>query len=184
MPPRISALEPPYEPSVAEDLTMMMPPGVAPIALFRTVARNPRVLRKLRLSNLLDRGSITLREREIVILRACARCGSDYEWGIHVATFSSKAKLSDAQVAATAHAAIDPALWSEAEVSLLRLVDELHDSQRVSGALYETLARTFSPMQLVELVTLTGLYHSISFLTNAFLIEPEAGAPRLPVLQP
>ena len=37
---RITPLEPPYEPAVGELLDGMMPPGVPPIGLFRTFARN------------------------------------------------------------------------------------------------------------------------------------------------
>ncbi len=38
--PRIAPVSPPYEPDVAAQLERMMPPGVPPIALFRTFARN------------------------------------------------------------------------------------------------------------------------------------------------
>jgi alkylhydroperoxidase family enzyme len=71
----------------------MMPPGMAPLRLFRTIAHNPRVLEKIRASNLLDRGSLDRRDREIVILRTTARCGCEYEWGVHVAFFSAKVGL-------------------------------------------------------------------------------------------
>ena len=37
---RIEPVQPPYEPDVAERLASMMPPGVPPILLFRTFARN------------------------------------------------------------------------------------------------------------------------------------------------
>src|SRR5713226_8333582 len=37
---RLPPLEPPYEPDVEERLSAMMPPGVPPILLFRTFARN------------------------------------------------------------------------------------------------------------------------------------------------
>ncbi|GAA3246389.1 carboxymuconolactone decarboxylase family protein [Dactylosporangium siamense] len=34
--------------------------------------------------------SLTLREREIVILRTCARRGCEYEWGAHVLVFANR----------------------------------------------------------------------------------------------
>ena len=37
---RLPPLEPPYEPDVEDRLSAMMPPGVPPILLFRTFARN------------------------------------------------------------------------------------------------------------------------------------------------
>ena len=39
---RISPAEPPYEPTIAEALGRIMPPGLEPLVLFRTMARNPR----------------------------------------------------------------------------------------------------------------------------------------------
>ena len=85
---RLAPLEPPYDENVAATLAEMMPPGVPPLRLFRTIAHNPRVLAKIRASNLLDRGSLERRHREIVILRTTARCGCEYEWGVHVSFFA------------------------------------------------------------------------------------------------
>ncbi len=43
----------------------------------------------------LGRGStLAIRDREIVIDRTCARCGNEYEWGVHVAAFAEAAGLS------------------------------------------------------------------------------------------
>lgn len=83
--PRIEPLDSPFEPSVAEAFSRFLPPGMAPLKLFRTQAHNPRVLQRMFAGNLLDAGSVSARVRELVILRTCARCGSEYEWGVHVA---------------------------------------------------------------------------------------------------
>ena len=129
---RLAPLEPPYDEEVAATLAAMMPPGVPPLLLFRTIAHNPRVLAKIRASNLLDRGSLERRHREIVILRTTARCGCEYEWGVHVAFFAARVGLGDAEVAATVHGGADHPAWSEAERTLIRLADELHDGARIS----------------------------------------------------
>jgi alkylhydroperoxidase/carboxymuconolactone decarboxylase family protein YurZ len=84
--PRIAPTDPPYPAEVQAEFDKLMR-GAPPLALFRTVARNPRVLQRMMAGSLLDRGSISLRSRELMILRVCARCGAEYEWGVHVATF-------------------------------------------------------------------------------------------------
>src|SRR3954471_23859887 len=99
--PRIAPLDAPWDPRVEEDLSKLMPKGMEPIALFRTLAKNPRVLRRVRRGGLLDPGSITVRQREIVILRTTARAGAEYEWGVHAAFFGAAAGLGDAELAAT-----------------------------------------------------------------------------------
>jgi 4-carboxymuconolactone decarboxylase len=177
---RIPALDPPYSPEVTEDFGKLMPPGMAPLKLFRTVAHNPRVLGRMRRGGLLDKGSIAPREREIVILRTCARCGAEYEWGVHVAFFGRQAGFSDAQVRATVLGGADDPAWNDDERLLILLADELHDSAHISDALWTQLAVHWQPGQLIELMMLAGLYHAVSYLINGAGIELEANAPRFP----
>ncbi len=158
----------------------MMPPGVPPIALFRTLARNPRVLGKIRSANLLDRGSLERRDRELVILRTCARCGAGYEWGVHASVFAPRVGISEAELRATAAREIDPGAWSAKDRALLRFADALHDGADLDDATYAELAAHFREDQIVELLVLAGFYHTISFVVNALRIPAEPGARALP----
>ena len=58
---RIIAVEPPYSEPVAAAFDRVMPKGVPPLVLFRTLAVNEKVFLGLMASRLLERGSITLR---------------------------------------------------------------------------------------------------------------------------
>jgi alkylhydroperoxidase family enzyme len=171
---RIVALEPPYSERVAAVLERMMPKGVPPLILFRTLAVNERVFLRLMAGDLLDRGSISLREREIVIDRTCARCRSEYEWGVHVAFFGERAGFTDEQVVGTCAVDPDASGFPPRERLLLRLVDELHDSAEVTDDLWQELRAEWTSEQLIELVALVGLYHLVSFMANAFRIPCEA----------
>ncbi|KRB66266.1 carboxymuconolactone decarboxylase family protein [Noviherbaspirillum sp. Root189] len=176
---RISPALAPYGSAIDEAFARITPRGMEPLNLFRTMARNPRVLQRMFAGSLLDAGAITLRERELIILRTCARCGSEYEWGVHVKFFASRAELTAAEVAATRSApAIADTLWHGTELLLIRLVDALHDSADVPDDLWRELEASYTAEQLLELITLTGYYHTISFLTNALRITPESYAPR------
>ncbi len=170
----IVPLEPPYSEAVTEDLTKLMPPGMAPLALFRAVAHNPRVLRRLRKGGLLDPGAISLRDRELVILRTTARCGAEYEWGVHVAFFARAAGLTDDEVAATI---ADDGSWTGRDATLVAICDALHDHARLPAGLGAEL----SEAELVEVLALVGQYHMVSFLVNAAALSPEPGAARFPV---
>ena len=97
---RIAPLDLPYAPELKEQFDRIMR-GAPPLALFRVIAGHPRAWEKFRGGSLLDRGPLTLREREIVIDRTCALNGCEYEWGAHVATFAEPARLTDEQVRAT-----------------------------------------------------------------------------------
>ena len=97
---RLAPLEPPYPPELQDHFDRVMR-GAPPLLLFRTIARSPRAWDKFRAGSLLDRGPLSLREREIAIMRTCARTACEYEWGVHVAAFAAAARLTDEQVRAT-----------------------------------------------------------------------------------
>lgn len=180
MKPRISPAEPPYAPEIKATLDRVMPAGVAPLILFTTLARNPRVFARFMAGGLLDKGSITLREREIIIDRTCARCGSEYEWGVHTALFAEKVGFTPAHLAATAHGAGDDPIWDAREQLILRTADELHETSSISDGLWAALNGAFSDEQILELVALAGFYHTVSYLTNALRLPLERYAARFP----
>src|SRR5215475_15191093 len=148
--PRVDPITPPYAPDVQAVFDKIMPAGVPPLALFTTLARVPRVYDRFRAGSLLDRGPVSLRHREIVIDRTCARCGCSYEWGVHIAFFAKRAALTPEQIRATYQGG--DADWSEEELLLIRLVDELHDTSHISDALWDALAKTFNVEQTLELI--------------------------------
>ena len=177
---RVEPVRPPYPSELQAIFDKIMPPGVPPLSLFTTLARVPRIYERFRGGALLDRGPVSLRHREIVIDRTCARCGCAYEWGVHVAFFAERVGLTPEQVGATVHGdASDPA-WTDEERLLVRLVDELHDSAGISDALWTGLAKAFSVEQILELVALVGFYHTVSFLANGLRLAPEPFAAPLP----
>lgn len=176
--PRIAPVEAPYESSITESFNRVMPPGMEPLKLFRTMANNPHILNRMFAGSLLDKGTIAIRDREIVILRTCARCGSEYEWGVHVALFSERAKLSATVVAATLGNKQGLDELSVHDAMLIRVVDELHGTSTLSDGLWAELAEHYTSAQILEIIALTGYYHTISFISNAAGVELEAFAPR------
>jgi len=180
---RLAPLDPPYDADTARTLERMMPPGIAPLNLFRTVAHNPAILERFRSTGayLLNFGTLPALDREIVIQRTCARCGCEYEWGVHAVFYGERVGLSTEQLDATAAGpgATDPC-WSPEQALLIGLVDALHDHSDVEDALWERLAAHYTEPQLVELVALVGQYHFVSFIANAFRVQREEGARRFP----
>lgn len=177
---RIEPAAEPYHQGVDEDLRKLVPPGMEPIGLFRTLAKNPRVLRRFRRGALLDAGSISLRQREVIILRTTALCGAEYEWGVHVRYFAAAAELGAVHQHATVW--LDPSApcWSPDESLLLRACDELHATCTLSAPLFDALAASFSEAQLLELLVLAGQYRMIAYVCNASGLALEAHAPRFP----
>jgi 4-carboxymuconolactone decarboxylase len=181
-PARIPPLDPPYEPEVADTLRRMMPPGVDPLVLFRTVAHNPAILERFRTTGtyLLNFGRVDAVDREVLIHRTCARCGCEYEWGVHVVAFGRPLDLSEAQLRATVTDGPQASVWSERQRLLVRLADELHDTATVSDELWSELATHWDPAQVIELIATAGFYHLVSFTANASRVQREPYAERFP----
>ena len=171
---RVDPLLPPYHPEVQAVFDRLMPPGVPPLRLFTTLARVPRTFERLRAAALLDAGPLSLRFREIVIHRTCARCGCAYEWGVHAAFFAQRAALTPDQLSATLHGDGETSVWTDEESLLIRVVDELYDSADISDELWGEVATCFSTEQIFEVIALTGYYHTVSFFSNAMRLAPEA----------
>jgi 4-carboxymuconolactone decarboxylase len=175
--PRIEPLVPPFDADLQALLQKMTPPGAPSIlALFRVLAHNPALAERSTVwgGYLLGRkASLSLRDREVVIDRVCARCGAEYEWGVHVSAFAEAARFTEAQTAAIADPGADHSVLPERDRLLVQMVDELHDTAHVSDALWQRLAAVWSPAQLVELLMLAGWYHSISYVCNAARVPLE-----------
>ena len=178
--PRIAPATAPYEPAIAEALQRVMPPGIEPLLLFRTLAKSPRVFEKIFAGSLLSKGPLTLRHREIVIDRTTARLGCEYEWGVHIAFFAERAKLDTEQVVALVNGPGDAACWSPEEQALLALVDDLVDHHTIAEPTWTALARHFDEAQILEAIALAGAYHTISFLCNGLSLPLESYGARFP----
>lgn len=173
--PRLVPLSPPFDPAAAAELAQMP----ADLGLFRTVAHNPRVLSRWRGGGLLDKGAVSLRQREIVILRITARLGAEYEWGVHAGFFAGKAGFTPAELAASVHG--DATDWPAGDERLLvELADALVDTATVDDALWARAAAVFTPAQLIEIIALAGFYHLVSFTVNATQVAREPGMPGFP----
>jgi Carboxymuconolactone decarboxylase family len=178
---RIQPLSPPYDHDTGGQLAKMMPPGVEPILLFRTFAKNLPMAKAMgpwgryELSRAL---SLSMRDREILIDRTCARCRCEYEWGVHIAFFAERAGISIDQIASITHGNTDDACWTEERDRLLiRTADALHDNATIDDALHEHLRAIFNDNELLDIYMLCGWYHAISYAANAAGVDLEHGAP-------
>lgn len=153
------------------------------LQLFRVFANSIRFLQKGTV-NLLDRDSpISMRQREIVILRVCANNRCEYEWGVHVAGFSRHVKLSAEQVEATCRTGVDAGDWPAEELLLIRVVDDLCESGSISECRLADFQQTWNLEQQLEILALCGNYHTISFVANTARLPLEEFAPEFPAIQ-
>ena len=151
------------------------------LRLFRVFANSMRFLTSKGALNLLDKESpLSLREREIVILRVTANRDCEYEWGVHVTAFARAADLTDEQIAATRTAGSDVGCWTARERLLIRSVDDLCAHARICDDAYAAFQAHWDLAQQLEIMALCGNYHTVSFVANTARIELEEMAARFP----
>jgi 4-carboxymuconolactone decarboxylase len=183
--PRIAPLQSPYPPAVAAQLERWMPPGSAlePLALFRTLARDERLMDRMRPLGAAILGShacVPINLREVMIDRTCALTGAEYEWGVHAAAFGEAAGLDPARLRSTVRGSDSDACWGAEEAAVMRLADELHRTSAITDELWGELDARFSEQQILELIVTAGWYHVIAYLCNGLRIAREQWAPRFP----
>jgi alkylhydroperoxidase family enzyme len=181
MPARIEPASPPFPAEVQAQLDRLMPPGMAPLSLFTLLAKDLRLFQRFMGGGLLDKGNLSLRQREIVIDRITARGGCEYEWGVHVALFAAKVGLTGAQTRSLVHGGAQDSCWTDAgEQVLIRTCDALHESCNVPLDLWVDLSSHFSEPARLEVLMLAGFYRTVTYLANAADLPLESFAPRFP----
>lgn len=180
MTPHISPAQPPFSDDVNGMLSKIMPPGRAPLTLFTTLARDERLMKKFFMGSLLDRGHLTLRQRELVIDRTTALAKCEYEWGVHITFFATRVGITPEQVKSLVHGKPEDACWDANDRVLLRMCDELHANATLSDALWAELRKSFSEEAMLELLMLAGFYRTVSYIANSTKLPMEPDAARFP----
>lgn len=180
MPNKLSPINEPYPEDIAAILANYPQQNGYLLKLFRVFANSKRFLLK-GMPNLLDKESpLSMRQREIIILRVTANLDCEYEWGVHVTAFGQHVKLSEEQIAATKTQPSDAACWPESESILLAAVDDICAHRRILPETYENICHHLNKEQQLELLALCGAYHTVSFIANTTKLELEPFAARFP----
>ena len=143
--------------------------------IFRTLAHHPKLLKRWMVfgAHVLAKSTLPPRERELAILRIGWRCGSEYEWGQHVA-IGRATGLSDEEIRRVAKGPEAPG-WNPFDAAILRAVDELHDDSFLSDASWNALTAQWSTEQLIDLIFAVGQYTLVSMALNSLGVQLDAG---------
>ena len=177
---RITPLEKPYPPAFEAQMKGLMR-GADPLVLFTTLATNERAWSKFTGGSLLDKASpLSPRQRELVIDRTTAKCGCEYEWGVHVAAFASHVGIDAEQARALGGIPHRIVRTAVDERVLLAAVDALLDTRKLSDDQWTALSAHFDEAQAIEIVQLVAFYHGVSLICGALDLPLESNAARFP----
>ena len=157
--PRIKPLE---EPDMSAAQREFFKSGVSTSNNIKTCLYNLEMCRRYApfLNYFVDDSKLSLRDKEVLVLRTAWLCKADFIWNAHVRR-GRKAGLSDADIAAIVDGAQSKKL-SNHDIALVRAVDELHSSQFVTDATWKSLAGMYDTAQLLETVFIVGQYHLLA----------------------
>lgn len=118
---------------------------------------------------LLGRGTLAPRERELAVLRVGWLCQAPYEWGEHVRVAKMVGLTSEEIERVTLGSSASG--WTEHESAILRAVEELKEVAMISDATWETLSKRLDDGQLFELPVLIGQFTMVAYFQNALRLR-------------
>ena len=145
--------------------------------IFRTLANHPDLMRRWMVfaNHVLGKSTLSVRDRELAILRIGYLCKSGYEWGQHV-LIARRAGISDDEIRAIQEGPATSVL-SDHEKLLLQAADELHGDAFISDETWQGLKNNYSDQQMMDLVFTIGQYNLVSMALNSFGVQADAGLP-------
>jgi 4-carboxymuconolactone decarboxylase len=159
--------------NIRESLGIKEHTRVPPV--FATMLKHPDLYRRQMEMGiqLLGKGALNVRERELAILRVGWLCRAPYEWGQHV-EIAKRYGVTGEEVERVTQGSSAPG-WSEHQAAILRGVEELLGDQMISDETWNVLAQTWTEQQLMEFPALVGQYVAIAYSQNALRMRLNAG---------
>jgi 4-carboxymuconolactone decarboxylase len=134
---------------------------------FATMLKHPALYRcQMEMGvQLLGKGVLSPRERELAVLRVGWLCRAPYEWCQHV-DIAKRYGVTAEEVERATRGSSAPG-WTEHEAAIVRAVEELLGDQSISNDTWNVLARTWTERQLLEFLAVVGYYVSVAYSQNA-----------------
>ena len=142
--------------------------------VFVTFVRNPPAdrLRGPINQHILNATTLSVRQRETLLMRIGVLCRSEYEWAAHSRS-GRRTGMNDADVARIV-AGPDSGGGDPIETALLRATDELYRDDRVSDDTWAALAKSLDTKQLLDVLIAVGGYRATSMAINSAGVQLDA----------
>lgn len=173
--PKRPRIEPVSEPT-EEQQTILAKTRVGdqpPANVFRTLAHNPRLLKRFNLLGgyFMAHSSLPPRLRELSILRTAHLSACQYEFEHHRKLALSERLLNEDEIAALRDEG--RITWSPEERYVLDATEELWVFPYLQQASWSRLARFLDTEQLMDLILLVGFYRGLAGFINTIAVELE-----------
>lgn len=149
--------------------------------LLGTLAQHPSLAMAFLSFNrhLLAQSTLSVRHRELLVLRIAHLRRAEYEWAQHV-ILAERAGITAAEIARI-EVGPDTDGWSPIERALLTATDELIGDGAIGDDTWAVLSVEFDSRQLMDVVFTVGCYSMLATALRSFEVRPEPGlVPYLP----
>jgi alkylhydroperoxidase family enzyme len=136
-----------------------------------TLAVHPALARAFHTFNghVLFATTLSVRQRELLVLRVAALREAEYEWAQH-AVLAADAGIDADEVARVVDGPDAPG-WSRLDAALLRAADELVADAAIGDATWDALAAELDERQLMDVVFTVGAYDALAMAFRSFGVE-------------
>ena len=139
-------------------------------AHLRTMLKHADLFRcQLEQATALYAGRLPPRERELAILRIGWLAQAPYEWGEHV-LIGKRNGLGPEEVARVREGS-QASDWTEHDAAILAGAEELLGNYALHDATWDTLAKTYDELQMIEFLVVVGQYAATAMLQNSLRIQ-------------
>ena len=141
--------------------------GGRDLNIFRVMMNHPKLARRWTVfaGHVLQKQTLGVRDRELLILRIGWLNQAEYEWAQHV-EIARRAGISAAEIE---QVKVGPkGAWSAHEAALLQAADDLFENSVVSDTTWTVLSKTYTTEQMMDVVFTIGQYNLVSWALNSF----------------
>lgn len=141
-----------------------------PLAIFSTLAHHSKLLKRLSaMADVFQQGVLLPRDRELVVLRVAARCGSHYLFEEH-SRAALQSGLSQDDLDHLRTHSTSPA-WDDHRAALVAFTDMLLADGSVDDDTWDAVTFHEDAMSMIELIVLIGFYRMIAGFTNSVCLS-------------
>jgi alkylhydroperoxidase family enzyme len=116
---------------------------------------------------------MSIRERELAILRVGWLSQAPFEWGAHV-KIAKRNGITTEEIERVIEGS-SAAGWSKQDRAIVRAVEELHIASMIADATWADLQEFFNDKKLIELVILVGQYKTVAYYQNSLRLPLPEG---------
>jgi 4-carboxymuconolactone decarboxylase len=125
----------------------------------------------------LSDGEMTIRDRELAILRLAWLSQAPMEWGSHV-MIAKRNGVTAEEVARVIEGSAAPG-WNKQDRAIVRAIEELHFDSMITDETWSDLQEFYNDKKQIELVILAGQYKTVAYYQNSLRLPLPEGNPGL-----